>query len=214
MTRPQVGDIIRFGEYGTAQAQHVLDGYTIGTDDGVIEGTMPNNGIVTITPNTADQALSGHYASGSKVVGDGDLIAANIRKGKNIFGITGTFDAVEVTAGDAVEIYDGGNVANFTYKEYTRTVRRTLGKMFGTVRIGTSLQSAYSNNTVYAQLYKNGVPYGTAWSTNSTGTQNFSRDVPCEPGDVFEMYVKNSSSKGSGGALRIHVASAPWLSTS
>ena len=69
MTRPQVGDIIRFGEYGTAQAQHVLEGYTIGTDDGIIEGTMPNNGIVTITPSTSDQALNGFYASGSKVVG-------------------------------------------------------------------------------------------------------------------------------------------------
>lgn len=116
MTRPQVGDIIRFGEYGTAQAQHVLDGYTIGTDDGIIEGTMPNNGIVTITPNTSDQTLEGFYASGSKVIGDVDLVAANILAGKNIFGVSGTAKSFAsgnytVTSSE-LEFYNLDNVKN------------------------------------------------------------------------------------------------------
>lgn len=90
MTRPQVGDIIRFGEYGTAQASDVLSGKTIGTEDGLVDGTMTNNGVKTITPSSSEQALSGFYASGSKVVGDADLVAANILTGKNVFGVVGT----------------------------------------------------------------------------------------------------------------------------
>jgi len=35
------------GEYGTATAAQVLTGYTIGTDGGLVDGTMPNRGAVS-----------------------------------------------------------------------------------------------------------------------------------------------------------------------
>lgn len=114
MTRPQVGDIIRFGEYGTAQASDVLSGKTIGTDDGVIEGTMPNNGIVTITPGALEQVLNGFYASGSKVLGDPNLVAENIVTGKSIFGVNGNCKPLKITIRQVRT-----NDTRKTFKKYT-----------------------------------------------------------------------------------------------
>lgn len=52
------------GEYGTAQPQHVLEGYTIGTEEGIKEGTMPNHGAKTFTPSDSTQTSgAGYYSS-------------------------------------------------------------------------------------------------------------------------------------------------------
>lgn len=89
------------GEYGTAKPEHVLVGYTIGTDDGIKQGTMINrsgtttsgsrvasgNGYVDIIPPT------GYYdgANNSRVrLSDSNFNANNIKGGVSIFGITGT----------------------------------------------------------------------------------------------------------------------------
>jgi hypothetical protein len=215
MTRPQVGDIIRFGEYGTAQAQHVLDGYTIGTDDGVIEGTMPNNGIVTITPNTSDQVLNGFFASGSKVVGDADLVAENIRKGKNIFGKTGTFDAVEVSAGDSIT-YLACPADNTLSTSYVLINKATIGNIVGTVRVSFRLGHGNSNQSCYSRVYRNGVAVGIEryipTGSSNTDTRIFTEDFTCNPGDSFELYTKceNAETYVSTGGLTLKIASEPW----
>ncbi len=77
------------GGGGNATASQLLSGATATVDAGPITGAMINNGVVTITPSTVNQALLGYYASTSKVNGDANLIAANILKGKSIFGIAG-----------------------------------------------------------------------------------------------------------------------------
>jgi len=62
-------------------------------------GTMPNQGAVTYTPTTTDQAITEGYHNGSgKVQGDPDLISGNIANGIDIFGVNGS--AVGAT-GDA-----------------------------------------------------------------------------------------------------------------
>lgn len=50
----------------------------------------------TITPGTSNQTIAaGTYCSGAQTIaGDADLKAANIKKGVNIFGVTGSYDAV------------------------------------------------------------------------------------------------------------------------
>lgn len=50
----------------------------------------------TITPGTQDQTIAaGTYLSGAQTIkGDANLIAANIKKGVTIFGITGTFTGI------------------------------------------------------------------------------------------------------------------------
>lgn len=65
----QIGDLIPIGAVGNAQKVDVLAGKTFSSETEGVEvvGTMPNNGVKIITPSTADQALEGYYASGSKV---------------------------------------------------------------------------------------------------------------------------------------------------
>lgn len=45
------------GEYGTAAVAQVLTGYTLGTDSGVIAGSMPNNGAQNKSPSTVAQTI-------------------------------------------------------------------------------------------------------------------------------------------------------------
>ncbi|MBB6632749.1 pyocin knob domain-containing protein [Cohnella thailandensis] len=79
------------GEYGTAAAAQVLTGYTIGTDNGLVNGSMPNRGAVSITPGTTAQTIASGYHNGSgTVAGDANLIPANIVAGKSIFGVAGS----------------------------------------------------------------------------------------------------------------------------
>lgn len=80
------------GEYGTAGAEQVLDSHTIGTEKGVIQGTIPRKSSQTYTPSTVNQTITaGQYILGNQtILGDADLIASNIKSGVNIFGVVGT----------------------------------------------------------------------------------------------------------------------------
>lgn len=97
------GNFILQGEgvdFGTAISSDVLAGKTIGTENGVVNGSMTNNGVYSVTPSTFDQAIpQGYTANGSVVKGDPDLVASNVRVGKDIFGVVGNL--IEAT-GDAV----------------------------------------------------------------------------------------------------------------
>nr|WP_245368617.1 phage tail protein [Paenibacillus silagei] len=59
------------GEYGTATASHVLSGYSIGTENGVVNGEISNNGPGgTITPNANVQTKpAGFYSSAISISG-------------------------------------------------------------------------------------------------------------------------------------------------
>ena len=78
---------------GNITAQRVLSGYTgYATDPKIkITGAIPSYSGRTITPGTSNQTIAaGNYLSGNVVIlGDGDLVAGNIRAGVNIFGVTG-----------------------------------------------------------------------------------------------------------------------------
>lgn len=102
------------GEYGTATAPDVLTGKTIGTEDGIIDGTMPNR-----TGHVTGQSISrsgttlrirpqvGYYdgsSSNSVQFADTNFVAGNIANGKSIFGLTGTFT--------------GGGIKSVQYVEY------------------------------------------------------------------------------------------------
>ena len=73
------------GEYGNAQPQHVLSPYTIGTENGVVPGTIPSKGAATITPGTSQQKITaGQYLSGDQTVDTlgGNAAAADVRADK------------------------------------------------------------------------------------------------------------------------------------
>ena len=79
--------------------------------DDTFSGTTGNpqisvQGAQTIYPSTSDQTIaSGKYLTGTQTIkGDANLLAANIKSGVTIFGITGTYDGggwVEQTISDS-----------------------------------------------------------------------------------------------------------------
>lgn len=80
---------------GTATAGDVLAGKTFNSANGIgLTGNMANQGAKVITPGTANQTISAGYHNGSGyVVGDPDLIPANILSTANIFGVQGAAQA-------------------------------------------------------------------------------------------------------------------------
>lgn len=76
-----------------------------------LKGTMPQQGGSTTTPGTGNKTIvsANRFVTGNIIVaGDADLKAANIKKGVNIFGVTGTFEGY--IAGPA-DLYNKGNNA-------------------------------------------------------------------------------------------------------
>lgn len=90
---------IKASAEGDAIAANVLAGKKFSNDsDTGITGTMTNNGAVTITPGTTNKVIPAGYHNGSGyVVGDADLISANIKSGANIFGVAGSSAVVDTS---------------------------------------------------------------------------------------------------------------------
>jgi len=77
----------------TATAAQILSGQTAWVKGTKLTGSMTSRGAVTITPSTSNQTIAAGYHNGSGyVVGDSDLVAGNIKKGINIFGVAGTYE--------------------------------------------------------------------------------------------------------------------------
>ena len=77
----------------TAAAGHILSGKTAYVNGNKVTGTIASKAAATYTPGTSNQIIAaGQYLSGAQTIaGDADLVAGNIKKGVNIFGVTGTF---------------------------------------------------------------------------------------------------------------------------
>jgi len=89
---------------GNAVTGDVLSGKTFSSETAGIEvvGTMPNQGQKIYTPGTANITIPAGYHDGTgRVNGDADLISANIKAGKNIFGVAGNSNVVDTSPGTA-----------------------------------------------------------------------------------------------------------------
>lgn len=91
--------------------------------------SVPRFEAATWTPGTEDQVIyAGQYLDGDQTIkGDANLVASNIAKGKNIFGVTGTYDPISNLNGFVFEtrltIYKGAtytfaNAPKLIYIEY------------------------------------------------------------------------------------------------
>lgn len=79
-----------------ALAKEILDTRTAYVNNKKVQGTMPNQGEVTITPTTTDQVKDTGYYSKITVKGDANLLPENIKQGVTIFGVTGTYTETTV----------------------------------------------------------------------------------------------------------------------
>lgn len=67
----------------------------------------------------------------------------------------------------------------------------------GTARFKFSLRGANQGVTT-AQIYKNGSPFGTLRTNNTTNDVWFEEDLQVNTGDMFMVYASNSKGLGSG----------------
>ena len=119
---------------GTASASDILSGKTALIQGNEVTGTIASLAATTYTPSTSNQTIAaGKYLSGAQtIVGDADLISANIKSGANIFGVAGNANVVDTSSGDATaaQILSGkkayvdgklvtGSIASLAAKTYT-----------------------------------------------------------------------------------------------
>lgn len=82
------------GGSGNAVAGDIRAGKTATTDNGDVVGTLPVRTGGAVTPSTVNQTKqAGIYDTDIVVQGDADLIAENIKKDINIFGVVGNMRA-------------------------------------------------------------------------------------------------------------------------
>lgn len=149
----------------SATASDILLNKTAWSNGEKITGTIPSVAGTTITPGTSSKTAisAGNYASGDVVVaGDADLIADNIRVGKEIFGVTGSSWAGDLTF--------SGTYATSNY--YTAsgsflTVDKDTGRAFITIQ--------GANNTSWENIYftATSLPSGVTMLTPPGGTNAY-----------------------------------------
>ena len=125
---------------GNATSDKILSGYTAYVKGNTITGSIPSKGATTYTPGTVNQTIaSGQYLSGAQTIkGDANLVAANIAKGKSIFGISGTYTSdANAVAGNILS----GKTAYVNGSKITGTIS---SKGAATYTPGTSNQTIAS----------------------------------------------------------------------
>jgi len=158
-------------------------------------GTMVNQGNKSYTPSANMQAITEGYYKGGYIQGSVSSIPNNIRKDVIINGVTGTLTSGGFTAGDTILLSQlQENYGNFIQTATSPTIAMGSNKFTvnygGTVRLKFGLRiSSGTAQAGYGRIYKNGQPYGTTRSNNTTSHIQFSEDLDCNSGDYFQLYV-------------------------
>lgn len=85
----------------TATASYISSGKTAWVNGNKLTGTLATQGGSTTTPGTTNKTIvtaQKHVTGNIIVAGSSNLIASNIKKGVNIFGVTGTWEGYVATA--------------------------------------------------------------------------------------------------------------------
>lgn len=158
------------GEYGTATASDVLAGKTFGTEDGVVAGSMLDNGVKTLSTSGADQNIEGFYAKGSKV------------------------KALELVPGDYLIFSKPSETSMYAtdaYKPISEIIK--VNGIGGTIRIKYDIKTAgdYLGNS---KVYVNGKAVGVTRNFTSSTYTTFTEDIKVNAGDALQIYAFSPSS--------------------
>lgn len=145
----------------------------------------------TITPGTTDQTIaSGKYLTGTQTIkGDADLVAGNIKKDVQIFGVTGTYEGGG--GGKNMQMYLG--YATVKSEAYIATaVKLTVAKT-GTYTVSWTGWRTTSSGTNGSQLYIAGTAYGSAQTSflNTYGQYVELTGVSLTQGQEIVVYARS-----------------------
>lgn len=182
------------------------DGLTeVGVEVGAIPSNYVGTGVTrkaaqTYTPGTADQTIaSGQYLDGAQtILGDADLVAGNIKKDVEIFGVTGTYEggggstdnsvlklvnffcsSKWCTASSVPSVFGNGGCLHVKVQENFPT-GTSDAHLVSFARAGTmtSWTPSDANMTVFFIGYHNGGPHTFRFrSTNINATIDFKSNV-------------------------------------
>ncbi|MFE3573953.1 hypothetical protein [Lysinibacillus sp. NPDC059133] len=177
--------------------------YTVRYRDGafILQGESEVEvGKQIITPSTVNQAITAGVHDGTGyVVGSPNLIPANIKKGVNIFGVTGdasTYPAPSHGTTVVAGVYDLSQTSRTTW-DFAKSI---YPNFYGDVTLVFDL-AKYSgglNDKVYAYVTKNGATIGQGnYSTNSSSSTVFTINTTVLGTDIIRLYIScGSSSNG------------------
>ncbi|MDN8591878.1 phage tail protein [Paenibacillus sp. 11B] len=174
---------------GSATPSQVMSGATFSNVTGNNRtGAMLDNGAVTqnITNQNGVYVVPEGYHNGSGVVQAviTNLIAGNIRTGITVGGVPGTFTG-SISPGSG-PIFRRTNYASSN----SSTPYEVVGIVFnlpGTIRISFDLYTSSTN--ARAQIYKNGVAFGTLRSSSSSTPTTYVQDITFVAGDKISVYL-------------------------
>lgn len=117
-----------------------------------VTGSIESLTAATITPGTSAKTIAaGKYLEGAQTItGDTNLVAANIAKGKSIFGVTGTYDPV-ASSMSPIQLYKVRKTLSAASSETTVTF--TFGS--GYIPIGIGVGSSATFNAIKTGYYSN-----------------------------------------------------------
>lgn len=133
----------------TVNASHVLDEEIYFDVNGKQIGTMPNNGILNITPGVKDKTIPLGYTSGGTVKGDSNLLSENIVEGKTIFGVTGN------ATGSQLRLVQ----RNIEYPQESNIEINVYDSARNKIDLLGNNSYLINTNPVYIQIEQNGYKY-------------------------------------------------------
>lgn len=152
----------------TATAGDILSGKTAYVNGEKVTGTITPKAAQVYKPKTTDQTiLAGYYLKGNQTIeGDANLVAANIKSGVSIFGVTGTLEsgsgsgAVVKTGtfkgtGGAVEVDTGlSSISYFIAYDAAKTIH-AQGIVVAIMDSAHNVSGLCVSCSSYSQYFKN-----------------------------------------------------------
>lgn len=118
-----------------ATAAYISSGKTAWINGSKITGSLVTQGGSTTTPRTVNKTIvtaSKHVTGNIVVAGNSNLVAGNIKKGVNIFGVTGTWEGYTVSQNDLYKygINNAGFTASFSSTSSLHVVRLESNQIY------------------------------------------------------------------------------------